>query len=680
MSSAYPSHLFMTPGPGGGGAGGGGGGAPSSLPPRFPGQIHFSQKLQQQPVTQALSHSQHTHHSQHLQQQLSHSQHMLSQYNGQVSMSTTTASMQAVSTIAIGAGVSIHLQKQLEQAQQSRLSSSPHHHFRLYSSTSRSNLANGTSANNSTNGLADSQLSVASHTLHRPHSQPQQSQAQSEKTQSWTALDLGGMFLNNLSKELFRYTFVTSLYLNHNNLTSIPPEISNLNHLAILDLSGNKLTAIPAELGLIVSLRELHLFDNEITFLPPELGQLFQLDLIGLEGNPVGEPIPSLLQKDGTKGVITYLRDMCPVGTPPADREWITIEEDAYGSGSSDSFTVMCYNTLCEKYATSQSFAYTPSWALAWEYRKDLILQDILNYNADIEIEMGQYEDYFKEQLSQLAEYDGVFYPKSRSRTMGETERRAVDGCATMFKSSKFKLLEKHNIEFQQIATQRPDLRQSEDVLNRVMIKDNITVVTYLEHRATGNRLMVANAHLYWDPAYRDVKLIQTAMIMEEMERLHSVWQKVHQPDHSQPVPTTSTLVCGDFNSLQDSGVYEFLSRGHVGADHPDFAGYNYEPYSTGGLSHKLSLRSAYSHIDVMDFTNFTPSFKGEIDYVWYTNNSLAVTGLLSYVDRDYVAKSVGFPNAHHPSDHIPLVVSFRVKPAPPPLPSGRAVSFPKMN
>jgi CCR4-NOT transcription complex subunit 6 len=44
----------------------------------------------------------------------------------------------------------------------------------------------------------------------------------------------------------------------------------------------------------------------------------------------------------------------------------------------------MCYNTLCEKYATPQTYGYTPSWALSWDYRKDLLLQEILNYNADI--------------------------------------------------------------------------------------------------------------------------------------------------------------------------------------------------------------------------------------------------------------------------------------------------------
>lgn len=30
----------------------------------------------------------------------------------------------------------------------------------------------------------------------------------------------------------------------------------------------------------------------------------------------------------------------------------------------------MCYNVLCDKYATRQMYGYCPSWALSWEYRK----------------------------------------------------------------------------------------------------------------------------------------------------------------------------------------------------------------------------------------------------------------------------------------------------------------------
>lgn len=30
----------------------------------------------------------------------------------------------------------------------------------------------------------------------------------------------------------------------------------------------------------------------------------------------------------------------------------------------------MCYNVLCDKYATRNMYGYCPSWALNWEYRK----------------------------------------------------------------------------------------------------------------------------------------------------------------------------------------------------------------------------------------------------------------------------------------------------------------------
>ena len=44
----------------------------------------------------------------------------------------------------------------------------------------------------------------------------------------------------------------------------------------------------------------------------------------------------------------------------------------------------MCYNVLCEKYATRASYGYCPSWALAWDYRRQNIMKEILHYNADI--------------------------------------------------------------------------------------------------------------------------------------------------------------------------------------------------------------------------------------------------------------------------------------------------------
>lgn len=49
-----------------------------------------------------------------------------------------------------------------------------------------------------------------------------------------------------------------------------------------------------------------------------------------------------------------------------------------------DTFTVISYNILSEKYATPQLFGYVPSWFINWEYRKQLIVHEILSYDPDI--------------------------------------------------------------------------------------------------------------------------------------------------------------------------------------------------------------------------------------------------------------------------------------------------------
>lgn len=498
------------------------------------------------------------------------------------------------------------------------------------------------------------------------------------KKQTWTTLDIGGMHLKNLSPELFRYTFLTTLYIPHNSLAELPVLISKLTHLTHLDASSNKLTSVPPQLGLLTRLRELYLFDNHLTSLPPQLGTLHLLDTLGIEGNPLPDTLRSLVEKDGTTGLISYLRDSCPVQDPPPERPWLTIEPDSLpqlDKRPEETFSLMCYNVLCDRYATPQLYGYTPSWALSWEYRKELILQEVLLYGSDIiclqEVDTESYENYFAEHLSQH-DYDGVHYPKSRARTMSGDERRGVDGCATFFKNTKFALVEQQLIEFNQIAMRRPDFKKTEDMFNRVMTKDQIAVVTLLEHRASGARLIVANTHIHWDPEFRDVKLVQTAMLMDEVSKIANDFARLparmNLAEGYDKAPTYSngtkipTIVCGDFNSIPESGVYEFLSRGAVEKDHDDFMSHVYGHYTSDGLSHKFNLKSAYSHINELPFTNYTSGFFEVIDYMFYTSQSMGVTGLLGEADRSYLDQTVGFPNAHFPSDHISLLAEFKIK------------------
>lgn len=255
---------------------------------------------------------------------------------------------------------------------------------------------------------------------------------------------------------------------------------------------------------------------------------------------------------------------------------------------------------------------------------------------------------------------------------MRDDEKRRVDGCATFYKTNKYTLIEKQLIEFNQIALQRPDFKKTEDMFNRVMTKDNIAVVTLLENKDSGSRLVVANVHIHWDPEFRDVKLVQVAMLMDELEKITDRFAKfpakLNVAEGYPPAPKYTsgtqipTMICGDFNSEPGSGVYDYLSIGAIPGNHDDFMSRIYGNYTAHGLSHKFALKSAYANIGELPLTNNTPGFAGVIDYVWYNQNALAVTGVLGEVEKAYLSKVVGFPNAHFPSDHICILSEFRVK------------------
>jgi hypothetical protein len=59
-------------------------------------------------------------------------------------------------------------------------------------------------------------------------------------------------------------------------------------------------------------------------------------------------------------------------------------------------------------------------------------------------------------------------------------------------------------------------------------------------------------------------------------------------------------VVCGDFNSLRDSGVFEFLRQGSLSHEHTDLEHTNYGAFVQQMLTHKFNLASAYDGMSVV--------------------------------------------------------------------------------
>jgi CCR4-NOT transcription complex subunit 6 len=333
---------------------------------------------------------------------------------------------------------------------------------------------------------------------------------------------------------------------------------------------------------------------------------------------------------------------------------------------------------------------------LSWDYRKEKILHEIQEQDADIvclqEVDGENFKEYFSMKLA-YNDYKGVYWPRPRAKTMSDKDAKLVDGCATFYKGSKYILLDKALIDIVNVAINRSDMKNQHDIFNRVMPRDHIAVVTLFENRQTGARMIVANAHLFWDPAFADVKLIQIAIIMEQINKLaekyarwpackdkktYTLSDDTNAEALAEPLPepapsmeyTSNTqlpmLLCFDLNSTSDSSVYELLSTGRVSPDHKEIGNFQYGNFTQHGIDHPFSLRSAYNLLDgtpdALSFTNYTPGFQGVIDHIWYSTNTLEVTSLLSGVDPEYIKRVPGFPNYHFPSDHLSLLAEFQVK------------------
>ena len=228
----------------------------------------------------------------------------------------------------------------------------------------------------------------------------------------------------------------------------------------------------------------------------------------------------------------------------------------------------------------------------------------------------------------------------------------------------------------------------SEAMLNRVMLRDNIGIAALLELKDASNphhppqHLLVSNAHIHWDPEFSDVKLIQTIMLMNELDTIilraqseRGAGYKTQAPG----MPGIPIIVCGDLNSLPDSSVVEFLLNGRIPANHQDLMEHGYEgflarfsasvrpgmrsPVGKPELMHQFKLKKAYN--GQMLYTNYTYDFKGVIDYIFYSSEFIEPLGLLGPISTDWLKqfKVIGCPNPHFPSDHFPLMCEFELLP-----------------
>jgi len=358
----------------------------------------------------------------------------------------------------------------------------------------------------------------------------------------------------------------------------------------------------------------------------------------------------------------------------PLKRALITAKSGA-GAGAGPRFRIVTYNVLAEIYATQQQYPYCDIWALSWEYRFHNIMREIIDASPDVvclqEVQADHYENHLYASMSEQG-YEGVYKQKTR-QSMGLAGK--VDGCALFWRRSKFHLVESYSIEYNELAQRQatqvmglnPRSEEGINFLNRLS-KDNIAQLVVLElanpqlatrtNRDPINQVCIANTHLYSNKEFPDVKLWQAWQLLQELENF------IMSRGTSLPL-----MICGDFNSSPDSAVYDLLMRQNVHPGHPDVNVVtgdecpNVLPDAMN-ITHSFQLGSTYQSVlgEEPQQTNYTLNFKGVLDYIWYSVQTLRPLSASPIPDESILTRhGDALPSTEFSSDHIMLISDMQI-------------------
>lgn len=378
-----------------------------------------------------------------------------------------------------------------------------------------------------------------------------------------------------------------------------------------------------------------------------------------------------------------------------------------------DELRVVTYNILADLYADSDYsrsvlFSHCPAHALEIDYRRQLLLKEILGYNADIvclqEVDKKEFLRVYEPFLGTLGGlagiYDGkaghmqegtaTFYREDKLQIMdshvtrltdllGTTEKlepidnkdsRATDGdknivkpvaksdksphpiLATSDSSSTRNFLSQFD-RIRQVVASNAKLKERFDERNTILQTSLLKI-----RQKPQNYVIVANTHFYFAPDADHIRLLQGSICAKYLEHIKEFYRK-QIVETNQTSDTEATKIdiifCGDLNSTPDCGTFKLLTEGRVSQNLPDWLSNSEE--AVVGLEVETSLRFTPAYADI-EYTNYTPGFKGCLDYIYYERNGLRCDSIVPLPCHEDVIATGGIPSEVFPSDHLALIAN----------------------
>ncbi|XP_049869288.1 2',5'-phosphodiesterase 12 [Pectinophora gossypiella] len=325
---------------------------------------------------------------------------------------------------------------------------------------------------------------------------------------------------------------------------------------------------------------------------------------------------------------------------------------------SGKSFRCVSYNILADLYCDSDFtrtvlHPYCPPYALHIDYRKQLIMKELLGYNADIMCLQEVDRKIFVHCLQPFFEMQGLngsFYKKGKE---------VAEGLACFYRKDRFKLLTEENIILSQALQTEPCLnsiwtaiKDNQPLNERLLDRSTAASATILQSLDNDNEiLVVGNTHLYFHPDADHIRLIQGGIVIYWLKKIR---MDILNENSNKKV---SLLLCGDFNSVPSCGIYQLYTTGISPSSLPDWKSNKKEAVYNLTLEQDIPLDSACG---TPQYTNFTAGFADCLDYIFYDKRNLTVEQVVPFPSVEELEAHTALPSIVFPSDHIALISDLR--------------------
>ncbi|XP_060847974.1 2',5'-phosphodiesterase 12-like [Rhopalosiphum padi] len=320
------------------------------------------------------------------------------------------------------------------------------------------------------------------------------------------------------------------------------------------------------------------------------------------------------------------------------------------------SFRVVSYNILAGEYtktkeAKNEMYPYCPEEILASSYRHPLVMSELQAYNADIICLQEVDKLFFHRELclilEQYGHMTGLYFKKNGRRN---------EGLCCFYNTNTFALLEQFDISLNDLTTIElycgPIIKEimKDEKWKQGLEKRTVFQVLALELNSDYKQiLLVCNTHLISDPEGDFIRLFQALI---ELIIINKIKQNITK---DYPESNVSVIFCGDFNSTPESGVNDLVTNLLLPEEHRTIKMLN-------DLKSNLDFKMDSAYDTDVRYSNYTETFSGLLDHIYFTNQHLYLNEVLPMPSHDDVIQYGGIPSVLFPSDHLALIADFDVK------------------